>query len=228
MKNSLLITTFLILAAITGIAAFFMFGGQATSPTPKDLSVLDVEDKRLAKGSASAPVTIVEYADMLCPFCAKFNEEVMPRIQTEYIDTGKAHYEIRLVAMIAPDSKRAAEGAYCAAEQNKFWEYMDLAYKETWQNYYSQDKKPHEVPIFSERQINQFAGRVGMEVPAWQECLDSGKYAGVIDKNQAKMSEMGANGTPHFLFNGQSYSGAPPYPFFQKVLDAEYNKKVQG
>lgn len=228
MKRSILITILLMLTAIAGIAGFFMLGGQTTSPATKDFSVLDVEDKRLTKGNDSAPVAIVEYADMLCPFCAIVNEEVMPLVQADYIDTDKARYEIRLVAMIAPDSQRAAEGAYCAAEQNKFWDYTDLAYKVTLQDYYSQNKKPHEVPIFSDTQINQFAGRVGLEVSLWRECLDSGKYAEVIEKNQATMSEMKAYGTPHFIFNDQSYSGAPPYPLFQKALDAEYNKKIQG
>lgn len=216
------------LIALIAIAVFFISGGQRTRPTVNDLGVLAVEDKRLTKGKDSAPVAIVEYADMLCPYCAKVNEEVIPRVQTDYIDTDKARYEIRLVAMIAPDSQRAAEGAYCAAEQNKFWDYMDVAYKETWQNYYSQNKSPQQVPIFSDTQINQFADRVGLEVSMWRGCLDSGKYTDVIEKNQAKMSEMKAYGTPYFLFNDQSYSGAPPYPFFQKALDAEYNKKVQS
>lgn len=193
-----------------------------------DQRVLDVQDERLAIGSETAPVKIVEYADVLCPYCAKVNEEVVPRMRSDYIDTKKAHYEIRLVAMIAPDSKLAGEGAYCAAEQNKFWDYMDLAYKETWQNYYSQNKSPEDVPLFSDAQINQFASRAGIELSTWRGCLDSGKYADVLEKNKAKMSEIKAYGTPHFLFNGQSYSGAPPYPFFQKALDAEYNKMVQG
>lgn len=143
-------------------------------------------------------------------------------------DTQKARYEIRLVAMIAPDSQRAAEGAYCAAEQNKFWKYMDLAYKETWQNYYSQNKSPQEVPLFSDSQINQFAERVGLELSTWRDCLDNDTYAGVIQKNQATMAEINANGTPHFLFNGQSYAGAPPYELFQTALNAELNKKAHS
>lgn len=218
----------LTLIVITGITTYFIFGAQTKSPPTKDLSVLDVEDRRLTKGGDEAPVAIVEYADMLCPYCAKVNEEVMPRLQADYIETNKARYEIRLVAMIAPDSQRAAEGAYCAAEQNKFWDYVDLAYKETWQNYYSRSKSPQEVPIFKVGQITQFASRLGLDVSKWQGCLDSERYAEVLEKNLAKMSEMKAYGTPYFLFNDQSYSGAPPYPFFQKALDAEYNKKVQS
>lgn len=215
---------------VIGAGWVFFSQGDTSQDSSSQLEqkVLDIQDERLAIGEKEAPVKIVEYADVLCPYCAKVNEEVVPRVKKDYIDPKKAHYEIRLVAMIAPDSKRAAEGAYCAAEQNKFWDYMDLAYKETWQNYYRQNKSPQDVPLFSDSQINQFASRVGLELSMWRGCLDSGKYAGVLESNKAKMSEIEAYGTPHFLFNGQSYSGAPPYPFFQKALDAEYNKKVQG
>lgn len=212
---------------VASVTAFFAYGGQPSAPI-EDLSVLQTEDTRLSKGEQDAPLAIVEYADVLCPYYAKVNEQVLPRLQSDYIDTHKARYEIRLVAMIAPDSQRAAERAYCAAEQNKFWEYMDLAYRETWQNYYSQNKSRQEVLLFSDSQINQFAGRVSLELSIWRNCGDSGKYADVIQKNQATMAEIKAYGTPHFLFNEQSYSGAPPYELFQKALDAELNKKAQN
>lgn len=69
----------------------------------------------------------MEFADILCPYCAKANQQVIPQIKSNYIDTGKVHYEVRLVAMIAPDSQHAGEGAYCAAKQGKFWNYLDTA-----------------------------------------------------------------------------------------------------
>lgn len=228
MKNSLSVVLIVTMLVASGLIAFFAYGGQ-TSPAKKDTTrVLDVADKRLSIGESKAPLAIVEYADMLCPYCAKVNEEVFPQLRTDFIDAGKARYEIRLVATIAPDSQRAAEGAYCAAEQNKFWDYIDLGYKETWQNYYSQNKTPRDVPIFSNTMIDRFADRAGLDITTWRGCLDSGKYAKTIAQNQAKMNELNVSGTPYFIFNGQSYSGAPPYQFFRKVLEAEYNKKVQS
>lgn len=228
-KGVLFVVVGLVLSLLAlGVYTTFNDDKRTDRPSAEDLSVLEVEDNRLAKGDPDAPVTIVEYADVLCPYCAKVHAEVMPQLETDYIDTKKASYEIRLVDMIAPDSQRAAEGAYCAAEQDKFWPYMDKAYDETWQNYYSQGKGPEEITIFNQTSIAQFAKRVGLDIPSWQQCMDDDKYITVLNENRATMTEMEAYGTPHFLFNGQSYSGAPPYEFFKKALDAEYNKKVQS
>lgn len=111
---------------------FFSYGGSTQEPlSESDQKVLNVQDKRLTKGDSAAPVKIVEYADILCPYCAKANEEIIPQIQSNYIDKKQVHYEVRLVAMISPDSQRAGEGAYCAAEQDKFWDYLDAAYQDT-------------------------------------------------------------------------------------------------
>lgn len=229
MKKTLIILPLVIIAIIVGGWAFFTYGGTPQKPlTSAQQSVLTIQDKRLTKGNKDAPVKIVEYADILCPYCAKANHEVIPQIQSNYIDQNKAHYEVRLVAKIAPDSKRAAEGAYCAAEQGKFWDYMDTAYKDTWDKYYSLDKGPQDVPLFSRATIANFAKKVGLETSQWQQCVDGAKYRDTIAQNQQKMSEINAYGTPHFIINGQNYNGAPPFPLFKAVIDAELNKSQSG
>lgn len=191
--------------------------------TDTQKKILEVQDERLTKGDKSAPVKIIEYADILCPYCAKANEEIIPQIQSNYIDKNQAHYEVRLVAMIAPDSERAAEGAYCAAEQNKFWDYLNTAYRDSWNNYYSKDKSPEDVKLFSKTGIYGFAKSIGLEMFAWQQCMDQGKYADTITQNQKKMKEIEAYGTPHFIINDKSYNGAPPFPAFKAVIDGELN-----
>lgn len=226
MKKTTIILGAVIAVMVIGGWLFLTYGG-STEQKPLSASqqqVLNVQDKRLTKGDENAPVKIVEYADILCPYCAKANEEIIPQIQSNYIDEKQVHYEVRLVAMISPDSQRAGEGAYCAAEQNKFWDYLDTAYKDTWENYYSQNKTPQDVPLFTERNIYSFASRVGLDTLSWQQCMDSGKYAETITANQDKMSEIKAYGTPHFIINGNNYNGAPPFSSFKAVIDAELNK----
>lgn len=225
MKKTIIILGAVIAAMVIGSWLFFTYGDSKREPlSESEQQVLNVQDKRLTKGDESAPVKIVEYADILCPYCAKANEEIIPQIQSNYIDKNQAHYEVRLVAMISPDSERAAEGAYCAAEQNKFWDYLDTAYKDTWDNYYSQNKKPQDVELFTESNIFSFASRVGLDTLSWQQCMESGKYGKTITENQEKMSEIKAYGTPHFIINSNNYNGAPPYASFKAVIDAELNK----
>ncbi len=228
MKKRLVITITLVVVMFSSLWAFFNFGGKQSQDLSEQYRVvLQVEDKRLTKGDENAPVKIVEYADILCPYCAKANEEVIPQIEANYIDTKKVHYEVRLVAMITPDSQRAAEGAYCAAEQNKFWDYLDTAYRDTWRNYYSINKSPTDVTLFTEKGIQGFASEVGVDTLLWNGCMESGKYAKTIDANEATMNKIEAYGTPHFVINGHNYNGAPPYATFKAVIDSELSTLVK-
>jgi len=92
------------------------------SETVKDIPL---SDKDPIKGEAGAPVTIVEFTDYQCPFCSRHTMEVLPQIQTEYIDTGKVSYVIKDVPLTSLGHKnapKAAEATHCAAEQEKYWE----------------------------------------------------------------------------------------------------------
>ena len=81
-----------------------------------------------ALGDSSAKVTIVEFADFQCPFCEQWFKNVEGQIIKNYVDTGKAKFAFRNYAFLGQDSVTAAEGAYCANEQGKFWQYHDYLY----------------------------------------------------------------------------------------------------
>lgn len=226
-------TTIIVLAVATAVViagwAFFTYGGTKRQPlTDAQQKVLNVQDERLSKGDKNAPIKIVEYADILCPYCAKANSEIIPQIQSHYIDKNQAHYEVRLVAMIAEDSERASEGAYCAAEQDMFWRYLDKAYKDTWDTYYSQGATPQDVDLFNKDKIYRFGKTVGLEMLQWQQCMDDGAYKETIALNRKEMIEIKAYGTPHFNINGKNYNGAPPFQSFKAVIDAELNQAKAG
>lgn len=227
-----IVVSIVAIAMVTAGWAFFTFGG---TPAPQLLSseqqaILKVHDERLSKGSPGAPVKIIDYVDVLCPFCAKSNQpgETVPRIMSDYVDTKKAHYEVRLVAKTAQDSERAGKGAYCAAEQNKFWEYLDTAYSDTWKQYYSQNKDVADVTLFQKNTILSFAKTIpGLDTLKWQECLHDNDYTETMNTNANDMTELGAYGTPTMVVDGKSYSGTPPYSSFQAIINASLNQKKQ-
>jgi protein-disulfide isomerase len=113
--------------------------GSATTSTPAGASVngaretsallAGIPQHGLALGDPKAPVRIVEFADLQCPFCRDYSLGTMPRLIRDDVRTGKVRMEFQSLAFIGPDSERAARVAQAAAAQNKLWNFVDLAYR---------------------------------------------------------------------------------------------------
>jgi protein-disulfide isomerase len=82
----------------------------------------------LELGSPSAPVRLVEYADLQCPYCGEYATQALPQLVTDYVRTGKVSMEFRNLSFIGPDSVRAGRVAAGAAAQDKLWNFIDLMY----------------------------------------------------------------------------------------------------
>jgi len=87
-----------------------------------------IPQKGLTLGNANAPVRVLEFADLQCPFCRDYSLGVMPGLVQKYVRTGKVRMEFHALAFIGPDSVRAARVAEAAGRQNKLWDVADLAY----------------------------------------------------------------------------------------------------
>lgn len=79
----------------------------------------------IALGSPTAPVTVVEFADMQCPFCARFDREELPAIVDRYVRTGNVRIQLRVLAFLGDDSVKAAHAAADAAGRNRLWQFAD-------------------------------------------------------------------------------------------------------
>jgi protein-disulfide isomerase len=79
-------------------------------------------------GDPKAPVRVVEFADLQCPFCRQYTLSTLPRLVQDYVRPGKVRMEFRSLAFIGPDSVRAARVAQAAAQQDKLWNFVDVAY----------------------------------------------------------------------------------------------------
>ena len=101
----------------------------AVAGTQASRSLLNgIPQKGLTLGNANAPVRVLEFADLQCPFCRDYSLGVMPGLVQKYVRTGKVRMEFHALAFIGPDSVRAARVAEAAAQQNKLWNVADLAY----------------------------------------------------------------------------------------------------
>lgn len=182
----------------------------ADDPTPTVVDMEALLDDDTVRGDPDAPVTIVEWSDFECPFCARFYEQTLPSIEEEYIKTGK----VKLVYRDFPlsfhtNAQKAAEAAECAGEQGKYWEMHDMLFAQGVQGGVAGFK--------------QYAKDLGLNTAKFDSCLDSGAMAGEVQKDMADGAAVGIQGTPGFIVNGKLVSGAQPFAVFKQVIDAELN-----
>ena len=88
----------------------------------------EVTERGITLGDPDAPVTLVEFADPQCPFCAQYTTEVQPDLVEKYVRSGDVKMELRLLTFIGPDSARLANAAYAASQQDGLWAFTDLVY----------------------------------------------------------------------------------------------------
>lgn len=118
-------------------------------------------------------------------------------------------------AFLGPESKWAAEASECAAEQDAFWEYHDLLY----------DRQSGENQgAFSKENLKRWAGELGLNTDAFDQCLDEGKYASIVEQEVQLSKQIGVTSTPTFLINGQPVLGAQPFESFQGYIEAEISE----
>jgi protein-disulfide isomerase len=79
-------------------------------------------------GDPAAPVTLVEFFDMQCPFCAEYSREVLPTLVERYVRPGRLRLEARPISILGPDSEKAAVAVAAAGQENRLWQYSDLAF----------------------------------------------------------------------------------------------------
>ncbi len=123
------------LAAVVVVVAVLLAGGDSSdgdkgggTPAATIAPLRGVPQSGIALGSPDAPVTMVEFADLQCPFCKEYSEDVFPELLKRYVRTGKLRLELRLLSFIGPDSDRLARVAAAAAAQNRMWQFVTLAY----------------------------------------------------------------------------------------------------
>lgn len=178
------------------------------APTQPPIKLTVSADDDPVKGSSDAPVTMIEFSDYECPFCARYYLQTFPQIDENYIQTGK----IKLIFRDYPlgfhqYAKPAAEAAECANEQGKFWEYHDKLF----QNQESLDNPS----------LKQYAVDLGLDATAFNECLDSEIMASEVEKDFQDGVSYGIKGTPTFFINGIKVVGAQPYEVFEQIIEQE-------
>jgi protein-disulfide isomerase len=163
-------------------------------------------------GSPDAPVTIVEYSEYLCPYCRNFALETFPRIEEEYIDTGKVKFIFRDFPVHGQPAVAMAVVAECAADQGKFWEMQSFL----WGRYDAWSQSEDLLAT-----VQGYAAELGMDTDEYTTCLQEGTVVDRIIEDYNIGVQDGVSGTPAFFINGTPVTGALPFEEFQKIIDEQ-------
>ena len=170
------------------------------------------------EGSNSAKVSVIEFGDYQCPFCERFFTQTEPQIQKNYVDTGKVKFYFMDFAFLGPDSQTLSQGAWCADEQGKYYDYHDYVYSNQ-----GQENSGWATP---DKVKSMVANIKGLDVQKFSSCLDSKKYESRVKQITQLGQTNGVSGTPSaFVGNANGgYTlvvGAQPYSVFQQTIDSE-------
>ncbi len=183
-------------------------------------------------GDPQAPVTVVEFGDFQCPFCAAVEgvqnavasslkgrnpswTAPIPLIIKNYATAGKVKFVYRDFAFLGAESEWASEAAACAGEQGKFWQYHDYLYHH---------QNGENEGAFAKDNLKHFALELGLDGSKFNTCLDSNKFLAAVRKSKSDGQGLGVNGTPASFINGHLLQGAVSYDEFAAAIDAELQK----
>jgi len=167
-----------------------------------------------AWGPEDAPITIIEFSDFQCPFCARFRQQVYDRLKETYGDKIRFVYRDFPLVQLHPNAVPAAIAANCAAEQGKYWEYHDLLF-------------------LGGRELNRdtfvtYADELGLDVDEFSRCLDDQeRHLDEIQKDFDDGVAAGVRGTPTFFINGIPLVGAQPFENFKAIIEQELQRLGQ-
>lgn len=191
--------------------------------TPPQAVFISLDDDPVL-GNPDAQLTIVEFSDFQCPFCAKFHTQTFPSINENYIKTGKVNFVYRdfPITSIHSNALPAALASECANDQGKFWQYHDMLFENqiNWKDL----ELVQSTDIFKKYAID-----LGLDSSKFDSCLDSGKYLKEIQNDLDDGRAYGVTGTPGFFVGNEKIGftkviGAQPFETFQKILDEQLSR----
>jgi protein-disulfide isomerase len=160
-------------------------------------------------GDSNAPVKVEEFSDYQCPYCKMWATEQEPSIVKTYVATGKVLFTYTPYSFLGPESVKAAEAAYCAADQGKFWEYHDLLFA---------NQSGENKGTFSRNLFVSMANDLKLDSTAFQTCIDNNTNAKKVQDNLAYGKSKNVSGTPYFLVNDKLVDSSGLVPAIEEAL----------
>ncbi|HAO81330.1 MAG TPA: hypothetical protein DDW92_02940 [Candidatus Veblenbacteria bacterium] len=180
---------------------------QPTAPTPVNIAVKSTD---YVRGSSEAPLTIVTYTDLECPYCKSFHPS-MQRIMNEY--SGQVRWIYRHFPLsFHVNAQKEAEAAECVGKlggSEAYWNFIDKIFERTTSN----------GTGFALTDLYPLAKEVGVAEGRFRTCLDQGEMTSKVQADLQEGTSYGVQGTPTSFINGTPVEGAVPYEQLKAVVD---------
>jgi len=183
---------------------------------------------RNSMGDPNAPIQIVEFSDFQCPFCKNFATNTEPLLVEFFVKTGKVLFTYRSagnwvsrnIGGVRTESQDAAAAAYCAADQEKFWEMHDALF--------ANNRDVEDQGSFTDKRLIAIAEAAGLDISTFRSCYNGGKYEDEVQQDLEDATTADIGGTPFFIMTytvdgvlkTETISGAQPINEFQQKIEA--------
>jgi protein-disulfide isomerase len=189
-----------IIAAVAVLAAVVIIAVMQGNRVTGDFIIPEEQARPMADrnsmGDPNAPIQVEEFSDYLCSFCRSFALQQEPAIVRDYVATGQVYFTYVPFSFMAPESARAAEASYCAADQGKFWEYHDIIFENV----------SVTNQALADARLIQYAEALNLDVDTFRSCFNGNTYSNLVQQDIAYGRQAGVTGTPTFLVNGRLVS----------------------
>lgn len=164
-----------------------------------------------ALGDVDAPLVLIEWTDLRCPFCAAFTNDTFPTVIDEYIAAGKVRLEVAPIAMFGEQSAQAAVAVHAAGKQGMFFEYLRTVYAAA---------PTAAKPDLPREQLIAFAEQAGVaDIAQFTADLDDPELHKKVADETAFARHVGVTAVPFFLAGEVSLPGAQSVETFREYLD---------
>ena len=167
-------------------------------------------------GDPNAPIEIQIFSDFGCGHCGNFAFTTGEIITEKYVSNGQVYMVFNTVGSLLghPNSITTAQAAYCAGDQNKFWEYHDMIYANQADLFANINKK-------IDKTLSAYAEALGMDVDEFESCIKSNKYNNKIQEDFVEANQSDVSSTPSFLINGNLLVGNASLEKFETLIQSE-------
>jgi protein-disulfide isomerase len=179
------------LAAVIVVAAILISqsggdDGSSSAPAPQ---VERLPQHGVHLGDPKAPATMIEFADLQCPFCRDYAVRTLPGVIDRYVKTGRVRLELRLLAFLGPDSEKGRQVANAATLQDKLWDFTQLFYENQ-----GQENSGYVTDSF----LRRLERKAGLDMNQLAADVGSAEAQAFSRRAERMANQLGVSGTPSF------------------------------